>query len=391
MTISLIPGDCIEKVQQLATNGTLVDAMVTDPPYLKDLWTPPGMVAISHSSPKPGRPWQPILKQGGYLLAFGSPRTHHRLWSAIEAGGLIIQDTVMWVYGQGFPKNKMQLKPAWEPIALAYKPGGKRNMQIDECRTPGHNTSIERRETARRTGKAPGHPGEYGPKMVNRITPKTYMADHPGEQFGRWPANLVHDGSPEVIEAFDQFGTRDGNPAKFFFCAKATKADRAGSTHPSVKPIKLLQWLICLVTPPGGTVLDPFAGSGTTGAAAELAGRHAILVENDPQYIADIQRRISRRRKSRPEPKRSPFERKGGPQFRGEPDFETWGKINALLKSLAGVGLMPPGSLPVWSTPNLLTRRPQPDATTARPEANTSTVIRPPRHGRRSVTCGGGT
>src|SRR5690606_897029 len=133
------------------------------------------------------------------------------------------------------------------------------------------------------------------------------------EYVGRWPANVVHDGSDEVVGAFPSDGKRasgvvkvsagganrkesgslhagsgmnvagkvnvgvrdhgdSGSAARFFYSAKASKADRAGSKHPTVKPVSLIEWLAALLTPPGGTVLDPFAGSGTTGAAARNKG-----------------------------------------------------------------------------------------------------------------------
>lgn len=81
---------------------------------------------------------------------------------------------------------------------------------------------------------------------------------------------------------------------RFNYSAKASKADRAGSKHPTVKPLALMRWLVRLVTPPGGTVLDCFAGSGTTGEAAMLEGFSAVLVEREDEYIADINRRIER-------------------------------------------------------------------------------------------------
>jgi DNA modification methylase len=83
-----------------------------------------------------------------------------------------------------------------------------------------------------------------------------------------------------------------GSAARFFYCAKASKADRAGSRHPTVKPIKLMQWLCRLITPPDGVILDPFAGSGTTGAAAILEGFNVILVERELEYIADTRNRM---------------------------------------------------------------------------------------------------
>ena len=83
-----------------------------------------------------------------------------------------------------------------------------------------------------------------------------------------------------------------GSAARFFYCAKASKSDRAGSKHPTVKPVSLMRWLVRLVTPPGGVTLDPFAGSGTTGEAAYLEGFGAILIEREAEYQADIARRM---------------------------------------------------------------------------------------------------
>ena len=84
-----------------------------------------------------------------------------------------------------------------------------------------------------------------------------------------------------------------GSAARFYYCAKASKADRAGSNHPTVKPIKLMQWLCRLITPPGGTILDPFSGSGTTGAAAIAEGFRPVLIEREEEYLADIERRFA--------------------------------------------------------------------------------------------------
>jgi site-specific DNA-methyltransferase (adenine-specific) len=137
---------------------------------------------------------------------------------------------------------------------------------------------------------------------------------------GRWPANVIHDGSDEVVEAFPEtttgnlnranitaenkiFGARpkemlglhtgdSGSAARFFYAAKAKADDRAGSKHPTVKPLDLMQYLVRLVTPPRGTVLDPFAGSGTTGEAAWREGRFSILIEREAEYIADIEQRM---------------------------------------------------------------------------------------------------
>jgi hypothetical protein len=87
--------------------------------------------------------------------------------------------------------------------------------------------------------------------------------------------------------------TDAGSPSRFFYTAKADATDRAGSSHPTVKPTDLMRYLVQLVTPPGGTVLDPFAGSGSTGLAADQLGCDAVLVERDPGYAADIKRKIT--------------------------------------------------------------------------------------------------
>jgi DNA modification methylase len=138
---------------------------------------------------------------------------------------------------------------------------------------------------------------------------------------GRWPANLIHDGSEEVVSGFpetvsgdrngirkahDEFGTfkdreRDsgywkdgdaGSAARFFYTAKADQDDRLGSKHPTVKPLDLIQYLCRLITPSGGTILDCFSGTGTTGEAAYREGFRAILIEREPEYQADIVRRM---------------------------------------------------------------------------------------------------
>lgn len=102
------------------------------------------------------------------------------------------------------------------------------------------------------------------------------------ERTGRFPANVLHDGSDEVT-------TLLGEPARFFYSAKASKKDRAGSKHPTVKPVSLIEYLCKLVTRPGGTVLDPFAGSGTLGSAWP----RSILIEREAEYYEDILRRLN--------------------------------------------------------------------------------------------------
>jgi site-specific DNA-methyltransferase (adenine-specific) len=256
------------------------------------------------------------MRPGAFLVAFGGTRTHHRVWCAIEDAGFVIQDTIAWMFGSGFPKRRDMLKPAFEPICLAYKPGGQRTMQVEEGRI------FAGTEHMRGAVK-----GTDNGALANIRGRKDFVAtDSP---LGRWPANVCHDGSDEVMEAFDAAGIRSsgkevtrnttgtghqgnvygaesrpsglvtewygdsGSAARFFFSAKAGAEDRWGSRHPTVKPVDLIAWLVALVTPPGGLFLDPFAGSGTAAVAALRTGRNAILIEREDQYVADIRERIA--------------------------------------------------------------------------------------------------
>jgi site-specific DNA-methyltransferase (adenine-specific) len=138
---------------------------------------------------------------------------------------------------------------------------------------------------------------------------------------GRWPANLIHDGSEEVVGLFPQaagavgmkgktghgnsiygnfprqeersVGVADyGSAARFFYCAKADASERRDSRHPTIKPVALMRYLVRLVTPPGGLVLDPFGGSGTTAEAARLEHCRFLLMELSPEYCADAAERL---------------------------------------------------------------------------------------------------
>jgi hypothetical protein len=320
-------GDCRETLPSLPEE--FADSVVTDPPY--------GLEFMGKEWDSSGVAFDPmtwvnvlrVLKPGGYMLCFGGTRTYHRLACAVEDAGFEIRDCLMWLHAQGFPKGQGCLKPAWEPILLCRKPGKRvLPLQIDECRIPceGGSPSQTRRESARRSGNAPGRPGDYGHTIEDRTTPERYMTEREGEALGRYPANVVHDGSDEVLEAFAAFGeskssdrprnnttalgrmnddswrpkavttegfSDTGTAARFFYCAKASKAERGeGNTHPTLKPLNLVRWLVRLVTPPGGTVLDPFLGSGTTLVAALLEWRRGVGIERDPAYFEIAKRRI---------------------------------------------------------------------------------------------------
>jgi site-specific DNA-methyltransferase (adenine-specific) len=272
-----------------------------------------------------------VAKPGAHLLAFGGTRTFHRLACAIEDAGWEIRDTVMWVYGSGFPKSHnltgdwqgwgTALKPAWEPILVARKSlngtvaenvqrYGTGALNIDGCRVAG-----EPWKAHRATGLA----------SVKFFTDgDAKEIDKEPHDAGRWPANLIHDGSDEVLELFPVTKPDSGSAARFFYCAKASRSEReagcegleeratreyrtgnvhsqhggrvpdkvAANSHPTVKPLALMRWLCRLVTPPGGLILDPFTGSGSTGVAATIEGFRFLGIEQEADYIQIAEARI---------------------------------------------------------------------------------------------------
>jgi site-specific DNA-methyltransferase (adenine-specific) len=404
VTVRLLCGDALEQLRLLSENS--VDAVVTDPPY--------GLSFM-------GKDWDHgipgeafwcealrVAKPGAHLLAFGGTRTFHRLACAIEDAGWEMRDSVglphrsgewgdcpwllAWVYGSGFPKSKnvgsctcgtetaehtrecesivmsawrgwgTALKPAWEPIILARKPlewtvaenvqkWGTGALNIVGCRiNPAAEGDYDH---WRDPDNIVPHAGFEGKSFA--MGRRSMSNPHPA---GRWPANLIHDGSDEVVGLFPQAEvrgsaksgmtkTRPANPtglfgglggaggaalhndsgsaARFFYCAKASRAEReegldgtperlggmvsntsgqhltrrdggapglVHNNHPTVKPIDLMRYLCRLVTPPGGTVLDPFMGSGSTGKAAMLEGFGFIGIDNVPEYVEIARRRI---------------------------------------------------------------------------------------------------
>lgn len=188
------------------------------------------------------------------------------------------------------------LKPAFEPIVLARKPlegtvaenvlrYGTGALNIDGCRihaddAQGGPYTVKRRKPGA-TLNATG--GSWRPDAGGELY-------HGEMKAGRLPTNLTHDGSGAVMAAFPGGSI---SAARFFYSAKADADDRLGSGHPTIKPVDLMRWLVRLVTPPGGLVLDPFAGSGTTGEAAFREGCRAVLVEREEKYAADIRRRMA--------------------------------------------------------------------------------------------------
>jgi site-specific DNA-methyltransferase (adenine-specific) len=401
-------GDCLEILPTLPANS--IDACVTDPPYhltsiVKRFGADNAAPIKSNgatgvhgraSTGFMGQKWDGgdiafrpetwgavlrVLKPGAHLVAFGAPRNYHRMACAIEDAGFEIRDSLMWIFGSGFPKSHdvskgidravgaqrevigewrmpgrgkrseqqkfgmtndsgkitapatdaarqwqgwgTALKPSYEPIILARKPligtvaanvlaHGTGALNIDGCRIESGGEHMR--------GAVKGSANGVLAKL--RGSRSFVATDSPA---GRWPANVIHDGSEEVLRGFPETGAGQiggvkdpngsmgyrssaagrasgrsapgipdsGSAARYLYTAKADKADRLGSKHPTVKPVDLIAYLCRLITPRGGTILDPFAGSGTTGMAAMREGFRAILIEREAEYVADIKRRLA--------------------------------------------------------------------------------------------------
>jgi DNA modification methylase len=403
----LVQGDCLQAMAAMPDGS--VDAVVTDAPYglsfMGKAWDKgvPGVEVWAQALR--------VLKPGGHLLAFAGTRTQHRMAGAIEDAGFEIRDMIAWVYGSGFPKSLnvgkaidkaagaerevvggrlgntgMQggrfgnaggqsqgvititapatpeaaqwdgwgtaLKPALEPLTLARKPldgtvaanvlkHGVGGLNVDGCRVDGAPPSVPQPVFKSPTGRI------YGMKTGEGRNGEMSQAT------GRWPANLIHDGSDEVVAGFpESVGSKQsetiknkgnswkntskevqwtayndkGSAARFFYCAKASKEDREDglrafpvrrgacvtfdpmnrdgtgelmcpmrrNVHPTVKPTDLMRYLCRLITPPGGIVLDPFMGSGSTGRGAALEGFRFIGCELEAEYFEIATDRIAK-------------------------------------------------------------------------------------------------
>ncbi len=293
----LIEADTLTLLAKLPENS--IDAIVTDPPYgigfHGEAWDGAGKAGQQLRDGDAFAAWtrtwasecRRILKPGGHVVAFGSPRTFHRLTAGIEDAGLELRDMLLWLYAQSTPKARKlpgglapMLKPAYEPILLA--------------RAPLTTTTPRNVET-------------WGTGALNIETSRVN---------GYWPANLAVSHALGCTEARCVSGCPVGlldatrpaiRPSRLFYAAKASKREReAGceelplqsdllytrpavrlrrNIHPTVKPIELMRWLVALVTPPGGVVLDPFTGSGSTGIAAVLEDRMFLGVEREAAYV----------------------------------------------------------------------------------------------------------
>jgi site-specific DNA-methyltransferase (adenine-specific) len=310
MTHSLHLGDCRAVLATLGDNS--IDSIVCDPPYelgfMGKAWDNSG-IAYDVTV------WQQclrVLKPGGHLVAFGGSRTYHRLAVAIEDAGFEIRDQIQWIYSQGFPKSHnlkdeyqgygTALKPAHEPAVLARKPlcgtvadnvmaWGVGALNIDGTRIATEDDMARPASNGRHMEDRP-----WVKRRINAGLPS--RPETPDNGLGRWPANVILD--EDAAKALD--AQSGGNVSRFFYTAKASKAEReAGldapigeraNIHTTVKPLSLMRYLVRLVTPKGGKVLDPFMGSGSTGCAAVLEGFDFVGIDITPEYVAIAQKRV---------------------------------------------------------------------------------------------------
>jgi DNA methylase len=300
----LMHADCLEMLPDLPANS--VEAIITDPPYGigfgGEAWDG-GELTNAEAFQRWTSEWAAgalrALKPGGWLAAFGTPRTFHRLVAGVEDAGFEVRDQLLWLYAQGVPKSHLRsdglagcLKPAYEPVLLARKP---------------------------LIGSLDTNLAEYGTGALDidaTRVPRT------GSDRGYWPANIAasHDPACRHRSCTSEcpVGLMDAvRPiSRLFYEPKATRQEReagcealalsevpiyprGGDTvrlvrnaHPTVKPLELMRWLTRLLCPPGGTVLDPFAGSGSTGAAGMLEGRRFVGIERDERYVPIARARI---------------------------------------------------------------------------------------------------
>ncbi len=199
------------------------------------------------------------------------------------------------------------LKPSLEPITVARKPlcgtvaanvmeYGTGGLNVDGCRVASGDEIAPVSGKATLCGTRDGYdrPWKHDPAALAARQERANIAIEKAKTLGRWPANLIHDGSEEVVGL-------TGSAARFFYCAKASRADRGeGNKHPTVKPTDLMRYLCRLVTPPGGVVLDPFMGSGSTGKAAVLEGFRFVGIEREAEYLDIARARIDAARASFP-------------------------------------------------------------------------------------------
>jgi len=218
-TQTMLHGDCLEEMRKMPDNS--IDFVITDPPYglhfMGKHWdsrTP--NIDIWQQA------WR-ICKPGSMLAAFGAPRTHHKLMHALECAGFDLRDVIMWLHGQGFPKSKGCLKPAYEPIILARKPGPNPRLNIEECRIEGKRwpaniilDEFSSEQLDEMTGILKSGSGDKHSKSQKG---KTFSGLNPISGLRKYEADSG--GASRFFKVVDQ-----DEQSRFFYCAKASSAER---------------------------------------------------------------------------------------------------------------------------------------------------------------------
>ena len=284
-----------------------------------------------------------VLKPGGYLASFAGARTQDLMSLSIRLAGFRIHPELHWLRADAFSKTAQSLKSGYEPIILAQRPldgtvanniavHGTGGLNIEASRTPFVSAADE----AESKGK--NQHGKYGTLHGGNAVFGDYSAGGVRDDYtapGRWPTTILLEpaaaagldalnppsvsrrGAPNRSAASgDGWGMTDvgaeyddeGGPSRFypkaFYSGRATAKERPvapdGTKHTTVKPLGLMEWLVRLVTPAGGVVLDMFAGSGTTLEAAYRQGFASIGVEGQESYLPLIAQRIERARNAPP-------------------------------------------------------------------------------------------
>ena len=355
----IINGDSNDELKKLKDNS--IDALVTDPPY--------GLSNMSHSSFNEcmlkwctdndsyipsvkgfmGKSWDSfvpppslwkevfrVLKPGAHGLVFASSRTQDIMGLSLRLAGFEIRDTVLWLYGEGFPKSHDVSKAIdkykgcdREKLATMYNFGKmQNNNSMGDYKGKYHITAPSSKEAKEWEGwgtalKPAYEPAilirkpfkgsvaqnvlEHGPGGINidgcRIDSNDSLVRHnnmvgmwskekketiTGGTDGRFPSNVLMD-----KEASDMLKDK----ARFFYCSKASQAERSAglnglNVHPTVKPIEIMRYLCRLITPAEGIVLDPFLGSGTTAIGAMKEGFEFIGIEREEEYYQIALKRI---------------------------------------------------------------------------------------------------
>jgi len=273
----VLTGDVLTWLRTIPTGS--FDAALSDPPYGL------GFLGLGWDKVLPsGEVWVElvrVLKPGSNALIFGGARTFHRLAVSLEDAGFYVADVLTWLYGQGMPKSRSLLKPAWEPIVLVRSPGKKAALlNIDGCRIPNED------------GRFPAN------VLIDEET-RTLLDAQSGQlKSGSLDSSAVRKNSHSYSGSWNKsskmskqdVAASSGGASRFYYCAKVRK-DRV---HPTQKPVELTEWLAKLLLVPGGRLIVPYSGVGSEMLGAKRAGWVDVLgIEHNEDYVQQAQHRMA--------------------------------------------------------------------------------------------------